>query len=278
MPPDPALPKAASSASEAAGEGGMGKGSGIRSETRRVLPDSSLGEEVVHEQGRLAGRRRALERCRGDPDYYPAAFETRRGCLARERAVGRVELVSPLEQPWGGRGVEVGAEREDEDVALEVARIRLDALRPGSMARMTVWTKRTPGFSMSRYRWKTSSASRRPNMTSSLEKPKTNPSDWSTRVTSPSEPNCSERLAASSNPPKPAPKTEIFFHGQDYRPDRPGSGCEKTPPPPPPFFFFFFFFFLGIRADAVGPRTATAHMSEIRYFQVQLGGRCSAAA
>ena len=47
----------------------------------------------------------------------------------------------------------------------------------------------------------------RPNITSSLEKPNTNPSAWSISTTSTSSPSSSESRVVSSKPPKPAPNT-----------------------------------------------------------------------
>ena len=83
----------------------------------------------MHEQSRLARRRRALERCRGDPDDDPSSRKGGEDVSQREGTFGRVELVSHLEQSGGRRGVEVRAEREDEHVRFEGARIRLDPLR-----------------------------------------------------------------------------------------------------------------------------------------------------
>jgi hypothetical protein len=60
---------------------------------------------------------------------------------------------------------------------------------------------------MSRYSSRTSSAVRRPNMTSSFEKPKTKASLWSMSVTSTSSATSLDSRVDSSRPPKPAPKT-----------------------------------------------------------------------
>src|SRR4029077_7785245 len=48
-----------------------------------------------------------------------------------------------------------------------------------------------------------------PNTRSSFEKPKTNASPWSISVQSSSGPIASDRRAASSSPPKPAPRITI---------------------------------------------------------------------
>ena len=65
----------------------------------------------------------------------------------------------------------------------------------------------TPGLIKSRYRCVTPRRSARPNMSSNFEKPKTNPSFLSIRVTSASAPKASDSRDATSSPPNPAPKT-----------------------------------------------------------------------
>src|SRR5262245_29877494 len=77
----------------------------------------------------------------------------------------------------------------------------------GSIATAVAYTKRTPGFTMSRYGCCTAGAVVRPNITSSFENPKTNASDRSIRVTSTSSPSVSDSRVDSSSPPKPAPRT-----------------------------------------------------------------------
>ena len=67
-----------------------------------------------------------------------------------ERAGHRVELVPAFDQPGGGRGVEIGAERHDHHVGVEGPGVGLDARATGSIARTVVCTNRTPGLTMSR--------------------------------------------------------------------------------------------------------------------------------
>src|SRR6187551_105382 len=76
----------------------------------------------------------------------------------------------------------------------------------GSIAMTVSCRKRTPGFSISRYGRRTSSAAFRPNSTSSFEYPKTNASLLSIRATSTSAATASDSIVASSRPPKPAPR------------------------------------------------------------------------
>ena len=60
----------------------------------------------------------------------------------------RIELVAPFDEPRGGRGIEMSAERHHHDVALEGSRVVRTLLAAGSMERMVVCTKRRPGLSM----------------------------------------------------------------------------------------------------------------------------------
>ena len=80
-------------------------------------------------------------------------------------------------------------------------------LAAGSIDRTVVCRNRTPGLSTSRYGWRASAGICRPNITSSLEKPKTNASPLSMRTMSMASPKASERIVVSSRPPKPAPST-----------------------------------------------------------------------
>ena len=94
----PRSANAASSASDASGDGGIGTRQ--RHDQRDLGPvaQPSRREEVVHEQRGLARRRRALERRRGDADDHPAAVEVREHVAQRERARHRVELVAALDE------------------------------------------------------------------------------------------------------------------------------------------------------------------------------------
>src|SRR6266566_6835444 len=58
-----------------------------------------------------------------------------------------------------------------------------------------------------RYGCVTAEGRARPNMTSSLEKPKMNPSLRSISTTSTASPNSVDNLVVSSRPPNPAPRT-----------------------------------------------------------------------
>jgi hypothetical protein len=78
----------------------------------------------------------------------------------------------------------------------------------GSMAVTLACTNRAPGLSRSEYGWSTASGCSRPNITSSFENPKTNPSVRSIRTTSPPGPSSPANREVSSKPPKPAPNTK----------------------------------------------------------------------
>ena len=87
----------------------------------------------------------------------------------------------------------------------------------GSIAVISVCTNCTPGFTRSRYGWNTASAVVRPNITSSFEKPNTNPSDRSISMTSTSSPSSSDNRVVNSSPPNPAPNTTTRMN-EPYRP------------------------------------------------------------
>ena len=149
----------------------------------------------MHQQRRLARRRRALERRRGDADDHPAAGELGQHVAQGERAGDRVELVAALDQAGRGRRVQVGAEGHDHDVAVERRRRRSrPGAATGSIDRIVVCTNVHAGLDEVAVRV---DARRRrtvrPNMTSSFEKPKTKPSPWSMSVTSTSSPSSSDR-------------------------------------------------------------------------------------
>ena len=117
---------------DAAGDGGIGTPSGMTSAISERSRQPRSREEVVHQQRGLARRRRALERRRRHADDHPAAVEVGQHVAQRERAGHRVELVAALDQPGRGRRVEVGAERDDQDVGVERRRRRSrPAWRPG---------------------------------------------------------------------------------------------------------------------------------------------------
>ena len=81
----------------------------------------------MHEQRGLARRRRALERRRGDGHDHAAAVERLEHVAGRERARHRVELVTGLDQPRRVLGMQVRAERHDEDVGVQRTGVGLDA-------------------------------------------------------------------------------------------------------------------------------------------------------
>ena len=68
----------------------------------------------------------------------------------REGGVFGVEVVAPLEQSRRGRGVEVGAECDDQDVGVECAGIGLDPPGVGVDGGHGRLHERTPGLTMSR--------------------------------------------------------------------------------------------------------------------------------
>ena len=95
----------------------------------RSVSTPALGEEVVHQQRGLARRGRALERRRRDRHDDATAVEVRQHVAQRERAGHRVELVAPFDQTGCRGGIEIGAERDDEDVGVEATRVGVDVLR-----------------------------------------------------------------------------------------------------------------------------------------------------
>ena len=150
----PRSANAASSASDAAGDGGIGTGNGITSDTSDCSRTPVLTRCSCSEQRGLARRRRALERRRRDPDDHPSAGEVGEHVAQRERAGVGVELVAALDQAGRRRRVEVGAERDHQDVGLERAGVGLDPLgragrstapRPARTARPASRRRRTGG-------------------------------------------------------------------------------------------------------------------------------------
>ena len=83
----------------------------------------------MHEQGGLARRRRALVRRTRDADDDAPALEPVEHVARRERAGLGVELVTRLDQPRRRGRVEVGAERDHQDVRVEGAGGGLDPAR-----------------------------------------------------------------------------------------------------------------------------------------------------
>ena len=91
------------------------------------MTDPSLGEEVVHQQCRLARRRRAFERSRGHADDDVSPLEPRQHLAQCERPGHCVELVAGLDEPWGGGRVQIGTQCDDQYVTFKDARLGLDA-------------------------------------------------------------------------------------------------------------------------------------------------------
>ena len=136
----PRSANAASSACDAAGEGGIGTPSGMTSEISAGLAQASLDQEVVQHQRGLARGGRALERRRGDTDDDPPAAERVQHVAGGEGAGDGVELVAGLDQPRRRRRVEVGAQGDDQHVGLERRR---RPSRPGALPGR--WTGSWPG-------------------------------------------------------------------------------------------------------------------------------------
>ncbi len=124
----PRSANAASSAWDASGDGGIGHGERHHQVDLGLVADPSSREEVVHEQRGLARGGRALEGRRGDRNDDPASLEARDDVAQRERPVLCVELVAAFDEAGSRRRVEIGAERDHEDVGVEGARIGLDSL------------------------------------------------------------------------------------------------------------------------------------------------------
>ena len=119
---------AARNASDAAGDGGTGTGSGRTNVIVGLLPQTAFGQQVVHQQRRLARGGRALERGRCHPDDHPSALERRQHVTAREGTGLGVELVTALLEARRRRHVEIGAECHDQHVGVEGAGVGLDPL------------------------------------------------------------------------------------------------------------------------------------------------------
>ena len=85
----------------------------------------------MHQRRGLARRGRALERRRRHRDDDAPAVEVGQHLTQRERAGHRVELVAALDQSRRRFGVQIGAERDDENVRIERARVGLHALGVG---------------------------------------------------------------------------------------------------------------------------------------------------
>ena len=124
----PRSANAASSAFDASGDGGMGTGNGMTSEMLRPVAQPAVGEEVVHQERGLARRGRALERRRRHRDDHAPAVEVGQHVAQRERAGFGVELVTALDEPRRRLGMQIGAERDDEHIRVERARVGFDAL------------------------------------------------------------------------------------------------------------------------------------------------------
>ncbi len=103
----------------------------------------------MHQQGGLARGGRALEGCRGHGDDHSPALERVEHLPAGERAALGVELVSSFDEPWRRVRVEVGTERDDEDVGVERPCVGLDAFRRRIDRGDVVCTNCTPGLTMS---------------------------------------------------------------------------------------------------------------------------------
>jgi hypothetical protein len=95
----------------------------------RRREQAATTEKVVHQQGRLARRGRALERRRGHPDHHVTAAEVTNGVAERERARDGVELVPAVDQTGGRSRVEIRTESDDEHVGIEQTGCRLDLPR-----------------------------------------------------------------------------------------------------------------------------------------------------
>ena len=116
----------------------------------RLLAQAALGEEVVHQQGRLARRRRALEGRRRDGDDHPAALE-------RGQHVPQLEAHRPpcrtRCRPPPGPGSHRGAGRRPAPPPgcrpRTTRRRSPPASRRGRSTVIVACTKRTPGFTTS---------------------------------------------------------------------------------------------------------------------------------
>ena len=177
----------------------------------QTVAQTPLGEEVVHQQGGLAGRRRALERRRRDADDDSSALEPVEHVARSERRRRRCRTRARPRRARESRRVEVGTERDDEDVGVERAVVGLDPLGRRDRSPDRRCTNRTPGLHDRGRGDDGAPAPSRPNITSSFENPNTNPSLLSISTTSTSSPNSSDNRVASSSPPNPAPSTTTRF-------------------------------------------------------------------
>ena len=119
---------APSSSADASGDGGIGRPKSHDERDLGAVAQPALDQLVVQQQRRLARRRRALERRRDHPDDHPAAVEVRQRVAQRERAGDGVELVAGFDQARGRRRIEIGAQRDHEDVRVERPGVGLDPL------------------------------------------------------------------------------------------------------------------------------------------------------
>src|SRR5580700_7058715 len=85
----------------------------------------------MQQKSRFAWCWRALERGGGHADHDVAAGEFRQHISEREGSCHGVELVTPFDQSWSSGGIQVGPERDDQDVALEGSRVCLHAFVRG---------------------------------------------------------------------------------------------------------------------------------------------------
>ena len=127
----PRSSKAPSSALRRVGRGRDRHGQRHDQRDLRLVAQAALGEEVVHQQGGLAGRRRALEGRRRDGHDHPPTLERGQHVPQLEGTGHRVELVAALHQARGRIGMQVGAQGHHEDVGLERPGVGLHPLRGG---------------------------------------------------------------------------------------------------------------------------------------------------
>ncbi len=160
----------------------------------------------MQHQRRLAGRGRATNGVEVTPTTTRPPWNPASDIPHREGARDGVELVAGLDQAEGRAGVEIGSEGDHQDVPLERPGVGLHRRPTGSMEVTVAGTKRTPSPS---YGCTTASGTVRPNITSSFEKPNTNPPALSISVMSAASPSISESRVVSSRPPNPAPSTRI---------------------------------------------------------------------
>ena len=205
----PRSANAARSASDASGDGGIGAAERHHDRDRRR---------------RRAGRARAGSRAassavslgagghlNGAP-HTPTITAPAVNAASTSRSAGardRVELVAALDQARASRDVEVGAERDDQDVGLEARR------RPSRPA--AGWdrstgsvscTNRTPRLHEVAVRVQPDGVGRLRRTSRRASRSRTrSASAWSISTTSTSSPSSSDSRVVSSSPPKPAPRT-----------------------------------------------------------------------